>query len=62
MYLFPHSDNWAKDYEDNVMKANPALVDELDQLKTHLHALYSTDKNKYQAEKKWFYDKIHELL
>ena len=43
-----------------VMRAEPALVVELNALKRALQAKYPNDKSRYQAEKQVFYDRIHQ--
>ncbi|MCG7536587.1 GrpB family protein [Pseudoalteromonas sp. OOF1S-7] len=46
----------------DVMLKNPELVEALNRLKTELHSKYPNHKEKYQAMKKPFYDRIHSSL
>ncbi len=39
-----------------LMNKTPQLVDEFNQLKNKLHALYPNNKNRYQQEKAFFYE------
>jgi len=45
-----------------VMRANPRLIEELNVVKEQLHIEFPIDKEAYQIGKKYFYDKIHEMI
>lgn len=45
-----------------VMRANPRLIDELNIIKQRLHNKFPSDKEAYQIGKKYFYDKLHEMI
>lgn len=42
----------------HIMQGNLKLINELNQLKQHLHNKYPQDKNAYQTEKAYFYENI----
>lgn len=45
-----------------ILSTNFELVDELNALKTELHAKYPQSKDRYQKEKVHFYNKINKML
>jgi len=45
-----------------VMKNNVVLITELNQMKHSLHAKYPNDKESYQNEKEFFYNRINKVL
>ncbi|NMP30767.1 GrpB family protein [Thalassotalea sp. M1531] len=45
-----------------VMKGNKELITELNQVKQNLHAKYPNDKESYQKEKEFFYNRINKVL
>lgn len=45
-----------------VMRANPRLIDELNVIKEQLHTKFPSDREAYQIGKKYFYDKLHEMI
>jgi len=46
----------------NVMRGNAELINELNQIKQGLHAKYPNDRNSYQSEKEFFYNRINETF
>jgi GrpB-like predicted nucleotidyltransferase (UPF0157 family) len=46
----------------NIMCSSPQLIDELNQIKQELHAKYPADKDTYQNEKEFFYNRINKML
>lgn len=44
-----------------IMRATPALVAELNQIKQKLHQVFPTDKSAYQKGKAFFYERINAL-
>jgi len=44
-----------------VMQGNPELITELNQIKQELHAKYPRDKDTYQNEKEFFYNRINKV-
>ena len=46
----------------NVMQGNLKFIQELNQIKQHLHNKYPKDKDSYQREKEYFYNNIHKML
>ncbi len=44
------------------MKNNLVLITELNQVKQDLHAKYPNDKESYQNEKEFFYNRINKVL
>jgi GrpB-like predicted nucleotidyltransferase (UPF0157 family) len=45
-----------------IMRANPSLIEALNVVKEQLHIKFPVDKEAYQIGKKFFYDKIHEMI
>ncbi|OUS24482.1 hypothetical protein A9Q98_13805 [Thalassotalea sp. 42_200_T64] len=46
----------------HVMQGNLTLINELNQIKLHLHNKYPEDKDSYQRGKEYFYNKVHNML
>lgn len=64
LHIFEAGDSNIKKHLNfvEVMQGNPKLVDELNALKNQLHKKFPNSKETYQSEKKYFYDKIHQLI